>query len=309
VGERDVLTRAARPPDRVLRYGDGEYQVADLRLPGAAGLEVGPGSVSAAGWPLVIFFHGGFWRSEFDRAHTSPLAEGLAASGFAVCTPEFRRTGYSGGGWPETFRDVAAAVDVLPGLVAEATGGAADSGRVVLAGHSAGGHLALWAAGQQRHLVARRDPAPGAEDGWIGSGERATARTVGVVSLAGVCDLAACYRLGLDGDAAAALMGGGPDEFPEQYRQAEPMGLVPTGVALRLVHGGDDERVPWELSRAYARRAAEAADDVRCEVVPGYGHFAVLDPLSGLWPEVVAAFRSAAAGPGAEGRVRGAGEG
>jgi acetyl esterase/lipase len=283
VGSRDVLTRAARPPDYVLRYGDGEFQVADLRVPVSPAHDPGmlrvTEAASPARWPLVIFLHGGFWRSEFDRTYTGPLAEALASSGFAVCTPEFRRTGISGGGWPETFSDISAAVDILPHLVAEVTGGTADIGRVVLAGHSAGGHLALWAAGQ-----------PSA--GLLSAG-----RAVGVVSLAGVCDLAACYRLGLDGGAAADLMGGSPEQFPDRYRLADPMDLVPTGLAVRLVHGTADDRVPSDLSRAYGLRAAEAGDDVRCELSPGYGHFAVIDPLSGLWPAVVAAFRSAAAGP------------
>jgi acetyl esterase/lipase len=271
---RDVLTRAARPPDQVLRYGEGEHQVADLRIPSSP-------SPSPA-WPLVIFLHGGFWRSEFDRRHTGPLAESLTSSGFAVCTPEFRRTGISGGGWPDTFRDISAAVDILPSLVSEVTGGAADMGRVVLAGHSAGAHLALWAASGRS----------------ASGGSASPGRVVGVVSLAGVCDLAACYRLDLGGGAAAELMGGGPEQVPGRYRTADPMGLVPTGLAVRLVHGTDDDLVPSDLSRAYALRAAAAGDDVRCELSPGYGHFAVIDPLSGLWPAVLAAFRSAAEGPG-----------
>jgi acetyl esterase/lipase len=286
VDSRDVLTRTARTPDYVLRYGGGEYQVADLWVPRSAegdpvlSRSAGPVSaapVSAGRWPLVIFLHGGFWRSEFDRTYLGPLAEALAAGGFAVCTPEYRRTGISGGGWPQTFSDISDAVDLLPDLVWEATGGTADIGRVVLAGHSAGGHLALWAA---------------ASAGAVASG------AVGVVSLAGVCDLAACYRLGLDGGAAADLMGGGPEQVPDRYRLADPMSLVPTGLAVRLVHGTEDDRVPSELSRAYALRAAAAGDDVRCELAPGYGHFAIIDPLSGLWPAVLAAFRSAAAGTG-----------
>jgi acetyl esterase/lipase len=231
-------------------------------------------------WPVVIFLHGGFWRSTFDRTHTGPLAEALASAGFAVCTPEYRRTGQPGGGWPGTFDDVAAAVDALPGLVAAAAEGRTDLSRVVLAGHSAGGHLALWAAGHG---------APGT--------------LAGVVSLAGVCDLAACFRLGLGGDAAGALMGGGPDLHPDRYRAADPMRLLPTGVRARLVHGTADDRVPAELSTRYAELGRGAGDDVTCELLGGFGHFEVIDPLSGAWSAVVAAFWEAAgeggeAGPG-----------
>ena len=241
---------------------------------------------------MVIFLHGGFWRSAFDRTHTGPLAAALAASGFVVCTPEFRRTGAPGGGWPGTFDDVAAAVDALPGLAADAAasaGGAADLSRVVLGGHSAGGHLALWAAGR----------------GTLPAGDRWAAGPLalsGVVSLAGVCDLAACYRLGLGADAAGALMGGGPDRYPARYRAADPMGLVPTGAGVRLVHGTSDDRVPAGLSMAYAERGRAAGDEVECDLLDGCGHFEVIDPLSGAWPAVLGAFWGAAGRAGEGGR-------
>jgi acetyl esterase/lipase len=293
----DILTRAARPPDQVLRYGPRPEQFADLRLPvRSEGAESSSGSAAEwrPEWPVVIFLHGGFWRAAFDRTHTGPLAESLASAGFAVCTPEYLRTGQPGGGWPGTFDDVAAAVDALPDLVAAAAaaaGGRADLGRLVLAGHSAGGHLALWAAGRGGLPEGGR---------WVPA---AVAGVAGVVSLAGVCDLAACYRLGLGGDAAGALMGGGPDQYPDRYRAADPMGLVPTGVPSRLVHGTADDRVPAELSIGYAERGRGAGDDVTCELLAGVGHFEVIDPLSGAWPAVLAAFWEAAgedggAGPG-----------
>src|SRR5215472_4779160 len=109
----NILTRPARPPDQVLKYGPRHDQLADLRLPDRSE-KAEKFSSDRPGRPLVIFLHGGFWRAAYDRAHTGPLAEALAAEGFAVCAPEFRRTGGPGGGWPGTFDDVAAAVDALP---------------------------------------------------------------------------------------------------------------------------------------------------------------------------------------------------
>ena len=135
---------------------------------------------------LVLLLHGGFWRAAFDRAHLGPLAAALAGENFVVCTAEFRRTGQPGGGWPGTFDDVAAAVDVLPGLARSAVPGAdADGWPVVLAGHSAGGHLALWAAG--RHRLGPHSP-------WYLAGGPRGVGVAGVVALAPVSDLAACYR-------------------------------------------------------------------------------------------------------------------
>jgi acetyl esterase/lipase len=278
--QTDILTRPSREPDYVLRWGDHEEQVADLRLPRrepASRRAETEADGPAGAPPLVIFLHGGFWRSAYDRGHVGPLGDALAAAGFVVCTPEFRRTGQPGGGWPGTFDDVASAVDVLPELVSEF----AAIGRVVVAGHSAGGHLALWTAGRVR--------LPGGTPWHL-----AASPAVGVVSLAGVCDLAAGYRLELGGGAVQALMGGGPSEFAGRYAAGDPMGLVPSGVAVRLVHGTEDDRVPVGLSRDYAARAVAAGDDVRCDLLEGYGHFELIDPESEAWPVVLEAFWSAA---------------
>lgn len=229
--------------------------------------------------PLVIFLHGGFWRARYDRAHTGPMATALAAAGYAVCVPEFRRTGQPGGGWPGTFEDVAAAVDWSPALVREAA--APDmvaDGPALLAGHSAGGHLALWAAG--RHRL-------GPDSVW-----RSAPMAGGVVVLAGVSGLADCYDQGLGDGAAAALMGGGPGQFPQRYRDADPAVLLPLGCPVRLVHGSLDDVVPAAMSRDYAAIGRAAGDDVMVTEVPGASHLDVIDPLSPAWPQVMAAFKA-----------------
>lgn len=273
----DVLTRPARSPDLVLRYGDRADQVADVHLPPAPAEGIGTGTRPI----FTMFLHGGFWRSAYGREHTAPLAEALAAAGFVVCAPEYRRTGQPGGGWPGTFDDVAAAADRLPGLVARATGGLAEPGRVLIGGHSAGGHLALWAV--SRHRLPAGSP-------W----HAARSAGGGVVALAAVSDLTACFEQALGQQAAGALMNGGPEQFPDRYGAADPARLLPVGIPVRMVHGTDDDRVPCEMSRSYARRARAAGDDVACLVLPGAGHFDVIDPLSAAWPGVVSAFRDAA---------------
>lgn len=273
-----MLTRPAPAPDQVIRYGPDPDQVADLRLPPLWGV---PGAASRGGAVLVLLLHGGFWRAAFDRTHTGPMAAALAAESFVVCTPEFRRVGQAGGGWPGTFDDVAAAVDLLPGLVTSAVPGAPRNWRVVLAGHSAGGHLALWSAG--RPLLAPGNP-------W-----RAEAgRVAGVVALAPVSDLAACSRQGLGDHAADHLLGGGPEQQPERYAAADPARMIPLGVRLRVVHGSDDDRVPCAMSRRFTGQARAAGDDAALTELPGTGHFEVIDPLSPAWPAVLDAFRSVA---------------
>jgi acetyl esterase/lipase len=268
----DVLSRSSRRPDLTVSYGPLADHVADLWLPPEERLR------AAGRTSLVVFLHGGFWRAAYDRRHVGPLAEALAAEGFAVCCPEYRRVGEPGGGWPGTFDDIRLAVSVIPGEVAESTGSLVDGRQPILGGHSAGGHLALWAASRLGRLE--------------------SARAGFVVSLAGVCDLADCYRLGLGNNAAGDLMGGGPDEFPGRYAAADPSAALPVGVPLSLVHGKADNRVPWEQSRDFGERAAASGDQVSSALLPGLGHFELIDPLSAAWPAVLGAFRAAADGLG-----------
>ena len=120
----------------MVAYGAEESQFVELWLP--------PGRQSAA--PVVVLVHGGCWLADYDIAHIRPLAAALAKNGFAVWAPEYRRVGESGGGWPGTFVDIANGIDAL----ATYDEPLLDRERIVLAGHSAGGHLALWAAGRER---------------------------------------------------------------------------------------------------------------------------------------------------------------
>lgn len=245
---RAVLTRPASAPDRTARYGDHAEHVVDLRLP-----------ARDLGRPLVVFIHGGFWRAEYDRTHVGPLAVDLARRGWPVATIEFRRVGQDGGGWPGTFEDVAAAVAAVPELF----GGDLPAAAPVLAGHSAGGQLALW--------VATRSPG----------------RTRGVLALAPVADLRTAYAQRLGDDAVAALLGGGPAEVPERYGAVDPMALLPLRVPSVLVHGVDDDRVPVALSTGFAAAATAAGDLVRLVTLPGVEHFGVIDPESAAWPSVL----------------------
>ncbi|QMU67454.1 S9 family peptidase [Streptacidiphilus sp. P02-A3a] len=260
---REVLSRPAPPPDRTAAYGPHPDQVVDLRLP--------PGPAGT----LVVLVHGGFWRHEYDRGHTGPLADALARAGYAVAVPEYRRVGGPGGGWPGTFDDVSTCLEAL-GTICAARG--VRPRRTVLLGHSAGGHLALWAAA--RHRMPPESP-------W-----RSRWSPDRVVSLAGcsVLDLADAWEL--DDNATADLLGGSAREVPERYALADPAALLPLAVPVTLLHGTADQQVPVAMSREYAARAERAGDSVELVELSGLDHFALIDPLSTAWPDLLAAIDS-----------------
>jgi acetyl esterase/lipase len=212
--------------------------------------------------------HGGFWRARYDRSQEHAVAADLVARGWAVWNVDYRGVGEgpsAGGGWPGTFEDVAAAVDLLadaaPGL---------PLGRVAVAGHSAGGQLALWIAG--RHRLP-----PGAP----GAGPRV--RPVAAVAQAGVVDLVAAARDHVGNGAVVDVLGATPEADPVRYALTSPMALVPLGVPVLLVTGDADETVPSSLSASWAAAARAAGDDVTLHVEPGEGHMGHVDPASGVW--------------------------
>ena len=215
----------------------------------------------------VVVLHGGFWRAAYDLSLGRPLAADLASRGYAAWNLEYRRAG-GGGGWPATLEDVAAGIDLLAALPVETS-------RVVAVGHSAGGHLGVWAAGR----AGLPDGAPGARPGVA---------VTGVVSQGGVLALADCARDRLDVDAAVNLMGGEPDELPAAYRLADPMARLPAPASVVCLHSRRDQRVPYSYSERYV--AAAAAAGGRASLVETFGdHFSLIDPASRDWAAALGA--------------------
>jgi pimeloyl-ACP methyl ester carboxylesterase len=172
------------------------------------------------------------------------------------------------GGWPSTFEDVSAAIDALD------TVEGIDTSRVITCGHSAGGHLALWAAGDR--ITRSNGAAP-------------RVRPHLAMSLAGVVDLAAAARMGLGGGAVQALMGGEPDEYPDRYRLGSPAALLPLGIPQVLVHGLLDGSVPSSLSADYVTLARQHGDDAVFLPLPDAGHMEMIDPKCQAFDHLVGA--------------------
>lgn len=248
-------------PGRRHRYGPDRSQRAELHLPAGEGPH-----------PVMVVIHGGSWQARHGKVVMRGLVGDLVRRGWAAWNIEYRRVG-NGGGWPATFEDVAAAIDHLTRIDAPL-----DLTRVCVLGHSAGGHLALWAASRDKLPAGAPGHVPGAAPVPLGR----------AIVQAGVCDLAGAYRR-WRGGAARALMGGGPEELPDRYAVGDPIALVPPDAPVLLVHGVLDEVVSVKLSRSYADAARAAGGEVELVELAGEAgrHRAHLDPRGVAWATVI----------------------
>lgn len=221
---------------------------------------------------MLLVIHGGFWSSAYDSSHMAHLCETFTSKEVITCNLEYRRVGDPGGGWPGTFHDVAKATDYIFEKVSRDP--RFDLGRTAALGFSAGAHLALWLS--SRHRVSERSPIFSTHKGV----------PISAVSLAGVSDLKAAWRLHLGNGATERLMGGTPEEVPEQYHAGSPIELLPTGVKQVLIHGMEDEIVPISQSERFVERARDAGDKPLLLELENTGHFELVDPESSAWPRV-----------------------
>ena len=194
------------------------------------------------------------------------LAVILAVQGYAVWNIEYRRVGEPGGGYPGTFQD---AIDSLNILNTVKERYSLDLSHVIVLGHSAGGHLALWLA--SRSNCTQKD-----------YGETPIKIPIqGVISLAGIPDMEEMWKV--NPKYISDFMGGTPGEFPERYQYASPIQQLPSGILQILVHGDADEEVPVCMSRKFYEKAISCGDPVELKVFSGCDHFALIAPHSEVW--------------------------
>ncbi|MCB9115057.1 MAG: alpha/beta hydrolase [Caldilineaceae bacterium] len=246
----DYKRLLGEPCDYRHPYGRDRYQFADLYLP------PGPGP-----YPVLVLIHGGCWRAEHGLEPLGQLARAVAEQGTAVWNIEYRRLG-NGGGWPATFLDAGAALDHLRAVALRRN---LDLSRVVTAGHSAGGHLALWLAG--RHRLPVHSP--------LFMQKPLAVR--GAISLAGIPDLALAIKEGICGTAAGELIGGRQPQHVRRLADASPRALTPLGVPHLHIHGEQDDIVPLGSVLRYATYALESGDRATLLALPDTGHFEVVD--------------------------------
>jgi acetyl esterase/lipase len=271
----DLLAEKVAPANQRLTYGSDPLHFGELRLPAGKGP-----------YPIAILVHGGCWSATLpglDPRATSydllrPMAAALAEAGIATWNIEYRRVGNPGGGWPGTFEDIGRATDFLRTVAAKYQ---LDLSRVIVAGHSSGGHLAMWLAARgkipAKNPLHTKDPLPlkGAID------------IDGPIELTNheppesICGVPAIQQ----------FLGGTPAEQPQRYRDATIASYLPTGVPQILLLATFDAPIRADLE-AYGAKARAAGDRFTLVPLKGSSHFDVISPRTASWKTVLESFSS-----------------
>ena len=199
----------------------------------------------------LIFIHGGCWLNAYGYEHAKGMYHALAELGMGVYVTEYRRVGDEGGGWPGSLDDVTQAISTALKRIE-------NEGRytnIYIAGHSAGGHLALLAA--QRLSSS--------------SLNLSRANIKRIIGLAAITDIQS-YAMGHNScqSATAKFMNGTPEDVPTAYQRATPR---PThgSLPITLLQGDADSIVP-------ARHAVLSGTNQK--IIKNGGHFDWLHPES-----------------------------
>ena len=257
-------------PDHQLAYGDDPTQIGHLRVPSGDGP-----------FPVVVLIHGGCWREPFSNLRElGPIGDKLKVEGIATWNIEYRRLPQPGSGWPGTYLDVARGVDHLRKLAGPHH---LDLNHIVIVGHSAGGHLAMWAASRSRLKAG--------SDLYVADAIKPN----GVINLAGTMDMSVNIEnmeKGCQAPVVHGMLGGGPTDVPNRYAESSVFKLVPIGVPQVMLWDEHEQFVPRPFARAQVDAATKAGDQAELLIVPGVGHFEIATTREPSWPTLHAAILS-----------------
>jgi len=260
----DYLALNGPAPTATYAYGKAPSQYAELFVPAGRGP-----------FPVAVLVHGGCWTKEFGGIkQLRNMAGALATRGIAVWNVEYRRVDEDGGGYPGTYQDINAALDLL---AAKAPASGLDLQRIVAVGHSAGGQLVQWLAGRSR--IAATSPLY----------QAAPLPVREIVSLGGLADLrheqalikSSCERDLVD------LTGVPSATRPDVFSDTNAADLTPNGSHTVLITGELDTVSPPRVAHDYAARARQAGDRAEVVILPGASHYDEVATGSAAWTTVL----------------------
>lgn len=231
-----ALTRERSSRRLDLRYGEHAKQTLDVFL--------SPQDRA----PVLLFIHGGYWRS-LDKSDQSFLAASFVADGAMVVIPNYALC-------PEVTIETIALqlVDAVRWTVRNAALYGGDASRLVVAGHSAGGHLAA--------MLLSCD--------WAGVGLPAQAVSA-AMAISGLFDLAPVAQTPfLQADLRLT---------PESVQRLSPVRFPPPAGPLYTLVGADESEEFRRQNRLLYKAWGESVVPV-CEEVAGTNHFTVLHELA-----------------------------
>jgi acetyl esterase/lipase len=260
----DYLALSGPAPAATYAYGPAPSQYAELFIPAGHGP-----------FPVAVLVHGGCWTKAFGGiGQLRNMAGALANRGIAVWNVEYRRVDETGGGYPGTYQDINAALDLL---AAKAPAARLDLARIVAVGHSAGGQLVQWIAGRSR--IASSSP--------LYQARLLPVREI--VSLGGLADLRseeALIKSSCDRD-MVDLTGLPSATRPDVFSDTNAAELMPNGSHTVLVTGQFDTVSPPRVAHDYAARARKAGDTADVVILPGASHYDEVAATSPAWPRVL----------------------
>lgn len=217
--------------------------------------------------PTLLYIHGGGWTGGSKDTMFLHLLPYLAW-GFAVVNVEYRLANVALA--PAAVEDGRCA---LRWLIANAAQYGFDTSRIVVSGHSAGGHLSLTtgmlpaAAGLDRRCPARKPDATGLADAW-----EAEMPVAAIVNWYGITDVADLVE-GPDAKTYALAWMGSQPNWREIAERVSPLTWVRPGVPpILTLHGDADTIVPYQQAVRLHEALDRAGVPNRLHTITGGGH-------------------------------------
>lgn len=264
----DLIEVEGLKADHRIYFGEDSLQFGDLWLP--------DGDIRST----IILIHGGCWLSAYPGVELmNPMAAELRNQGFAIWNLEYRRIGHEGGGYPGTFLDVANGADYLREIAEEYR---LDLSNIIVAGHSAGGHLATWLA--SRKNIAESSPLYSTDPISV----------IAAISLAGINDLERYARYGSSpcGTNTIESLVNIKDRGEDAYLDTSPIRLLPIHVPFVDVVAAFDAPVPPFFGYHFGEAMKNSGDDATLVLLPNAGHFEMISPWTDEWNTVLDLFKS-----------------